>query len=95
MGSNGFLPKGKGEYWGIGLVEVFWKVCVTVVNCQLKRSVILYDALHGFKEGMGKQSATLEAYLAQQLAGIAHEPLFRIFLDVHQEYYSLDRVPCM
>ena len=34
-----FLPKGEGGYWGIGLVEVLWKVCATVTNCRLKRSV--------------------------------------------------------
>ena len=38
-----FLPKGRGEYWGIGLVEVVWKVCVTAVNCCLKRSVTLHN----------------------------------------------------
>ena len=55
---------------------VVWKVCVAVVKYQLKRSVILHDALHGFRAGkcMGKE--TLEANLAQQLAGIVHKPLF-------------------
>ena len=27
------LPKGRGGYRKIGLVEVFWKVCATVLNC--------------------------------------------------------------
>ena len=40
-------PKGRGEYWEVGLVGVFWKVCVAVVNCRLKWSVILHDVLHG------------------------------------------------
>ena len=31
-----FLPKGKGRYWGVGLLEVVWKVCGMVVNFQLK-----------------------------------------------------------
>ena len=30
------ILKGKGEYRGIGLVEVAWKVYTVVVNCQLK-----------------------------------------------------------
>ena len=30
------IMKGKGEYQGIGLVEVMRKVCATVVNCPLK-----------------------------------------------------------
>ena len=31
------LQKWKGEYRGIGIVEVLWKVCSVVVNCRLKR----------------------------------------------------------
>ena len=86
-----FIPKGRGEYRGIGLVEVVWKVCVTVVNFRLKKSVMLHDALHRFRSGRGRGAENLEAKLAQQLAGIAHEPLFQISLDVRKAYDSLDR----
>ena len=71
-----FLSRGRVEYQGIGLVEVVWKVCATVVNFRLKRSVTLNDTLHGFRAGRGKGTAILEGNSAQQLAGIAHEPLF-------------------
>ena len=81
-----FLPKGRGDYCGIGLVEVVWKVCVTGVNCRLKRSVTLYDALHGFGAGRVAGTATLESKLAQQLAGISHETLFQVFVDVQKAY---------
>ena len=27
------IPKGKGGYRGIGLVEVLWEICALVVNC--------------------------------------------------------------
>ena len=57
-------------------MELVWKVCAAVLNYRLKRSVILHDVLHGFREGRGTGTATLEAKLAQQLAGLAHEPLF-------------------
>ena len=77
-----FLLKGKGGYWGIGLAEVVWKVCATVVNCRLKRSVTLHDTLHGFRAGRGAGMATLEEKLEQHLVGIAHKPMFHIFLDV-------------
>ena len=30
----------------------------------------------------------------QQLVGIAHEPLFQVFLDVRKAYKSMDRVRC-
>ena len=53
-----FLPKGRGVYWGIGLVEVVWKVCATVVNFRLKMSVMLHDTLHGFRSGRGTVTST-------------------------------------
>ena len=53
------LPKWKGGYRGIGLVEVLWNMCSVVVNCQLKISVVFRDALRGFIEGKGAGTATL------------------------------------
>ena len=70
------ISKEKGDYRGIGLVEVLWNVCSVVVNCRLKRSVVLHETLHGFKEGRGMGMAMLEAKLDQQLAALTHEPLF-------------------
>ena len=90
-----FLLKGRGEYRGIGLVEGVWKVYTRVVNCRLKRSVTLHDALNGFRSGRGTGAAILEAKLVQQLAGIAHEPLFQVVLDVQKAYDSLYRGRCM
>ena len=29
------IPKGSGEYRGIGLVETIWKVCTSIVNSRL------------------------------------------------------------
>ena len=43
----------------------------------------------------GTGTATLEAKLAQQLAGLAHELLFQVILDVRKAYDSLDRGQCM
>ena len=53
------IPKGKGEYRGIGIVEVAWKVCAVVVNFWLNRGVVLHDALHRFIGGRGTGMATL------------------------------------
>ena len=74
------IPKGKEEYWGIGLVEVAWKVCTAVVNCWLKQGVVLHDSLHGSRGGRVTGTSTLEANLSQHLMGLAHEPLFQVFL---------------
>ena len=86
------IQKGKGYFWSIGIFEVTWKVCTAVANCRLKRGVILHKDLHRFRVGHGTGTATLEANLAQQVAGIAHKPLFQVFLDIHKAYDSLDRV---
>ena len=90
-----FLLKVRVEYWGVGLVEVVWKVCTTVVNFWLKWSMTLHDTLHRFRAGRGIGTATLEGILTQQLAGIAHEPLFQVFLDMRKLYDSSDRVRFM
>ena len=37
----------------------------------------------------------MEENLSQQLEGIAHEPLFKVLLDVQKAYDSLDRGWCM
>ena len=66
-----------------------------VVNCWLKISVVLNEALQGFREGRGMGTATLEANMAQQLAGLAHEPIFQVLLDVWKAYDLLDRERCL
>ena len=47
------IPKEKGDYRGIGIVEVLWKACSVVVNCRLKKSVVFHDSINGFREGRG------------------------------------------
>ena len=95
MGYDRFLPKGGGEHRGTGIVRVVWKVCVAVVNCRITRSVMLHDALHGFSSGSGTGTETLESNLAQQFAGLAHDLLLQVFLDVQKVYGCLDRGRCM
>ena len=85
----------RGGDQGIGPVEVVWKVCAAVVNCRLKRSVRLHDALHGFRSWRGTGTVTLEENLSQQLEETTHNTLFQVFLDVRKAYDSLERVRCM
>ena len=33
------IPKGKRDYWGISLVEVMWKVVVTIINRRFTASI--------------------------------------------------------
>ena len=79
------IPEGKGEFRGIGLVEVARKVCAAVVNCRMKVGFVLHDTLHGFIEGRGMGTATLETKLSQHLAGLTQKPLFQVFLDIHKK----------
>ena len=76
-------------------MEVVWKVCAAMVNCWINQIVTLDDVLRGFRAGRGMGTATLEAKLLHQLAGISHELLFQVFLGVQKAYNSLDRGRCM
>ena len=51
----------------------------------------LHDVLHGFREGRGTGTATLEAKLLQQLAAMREEVLYVVFLDLTKAYDALDR----
>ena len=42
------ITKGKFECRCIGLVETIWRVCTSIVNSQLRSSIVFRDALHGF-----------------------------------------------
>ena len=66
-----------------------------VVDFRLKKSVVLHDALHGFRTRRGTVTETLEANLAQKLAEITHEPLFQVFIDVRKAYDYLDWEWCL
>ena len=69
------IPKGVGGYIGIGLVEVIWKVCTLIIKDVLRNTIILHDALHGFRQGTGTGTATMEEILEQKLVVIFHEPI--------------------
>ena len=85
------IPKGKREFRGIGLVEVTWKVVAVILHRRLTAGIKLHDALHGFREGHGTGTATLEAKLLQQLSSMREEVLYVIFLDLTKVYDALDR----
>ena len=72
------------------MVEVTWKVVAVVLHRQLTAGIKLHDALHGFREGRGTGTATLEAKLLQQLAARREEVLSVIFLDLTKAYDALD-----
>ena len=61
------IPKGGGDYYVIGLVEVVWKVVTVILNFCLATSIDFQVFLHGFWAGRGTGTTYLEAKLLQQL----------------------------
>jgi hypothetical protein len=88
------LPKGGGDYRGIGLLEPFWKVIEIIMDGRLE-VINFHDCLHGFLKGRGTGTATVEAKLAQQLAYIEQEPLYQTFIDLKKAYDAMDRERCL
>ena len=86
------IPKGGGDYRGIGLVEVVWKLVEVNLNFRLTSSITFHDVLHGFRAGCGTGTSTLEAKILQQLAAMREELLYVIFLYLHKVYDTLDRL---
>ena len=61
------IPKGtSGDYRGIGLLEVIWKLLERVLDARLSE-VELHDYLHGFRAKRGCGTGVMEAKLLQQL----------------------------
>ena len=64
------IPKRKGDYHGIALVEMVWKIVAEILNFRLTASINYHYFLHGFQEVCGTGTATLEAKMIQQLAAM-------------------------
>jgi hypothetical protein len=88
------IPKGKGDFRGIGLLEPVWKCMEKIIDARLK-IIPLHDCLHGFLPGRGTGTATLEAKLTQQLTYLEQTPLYSIFIDLKKAYDSVDRGRCL
>ena len=73
------------------MVKVTCKVVASILHCGLTTAITYHDVLHGFWEGRGTGTATLEAKLLQQLEAMREEVLYVIFLEVTKAYYALDR----
>ena len=83
------IPKRKGGFWGIGLVEILWKAVASLLNRRLTAEIFYHNAIHGFWEGQGIVS--LEANFFQNLTSMRETALFEFFLDLQKAYDALDR----
>jgi hypothetical protein len=88
------IPKGGGEYRGIGLLEPIWKVLEKVMDLRLE-AIMLHNSLHGCLVLQGMGTGIIEAKLAQQLAHLERTPLFGIFIDLQKAFDAMDCSRCL
>ena len=86
------IPKSSpGEYRGIALLEVIYKLVSAIINSRLQDRITYDDAVNGFRKRRGTGTAIMEAKLLMQLHYSKNEPLYMIFLDLNKTYDALDR----
>ena len=85
------LPKGNGDYQGISLLEMSWKIIELIINWRITSKVNFRDALHGFRAKRGTGTACIEEKLPQQLSKMVQKTLYFIFFDLQKAYYTVDR----
>jgi hypothetical protein len=83
------LPKGGGNFWGIGLLNPIWKVVEKIMVCRLG-TIECHPCLHGGLPKRGMGTVTIEAKLAQQSAWMEQEPLCQVFVNLRKAYDHLD-----
>ena len=88
------IPKGRGDYQEIWLLEPMWKVCERVMDLRLN-AFDLHDSLHGCRNKRGTGTAGIEAKLAQQLAHLEQVPFYGVFLDLQKAFDAMDREQCI
>jgi hypothetical protein len=88
------LPKGGGNFRGIGLLDLCWKV---VEKLMVRRMAIIefHPSLHGGLPKRGMGMATIEAKMAQQLAWMDQKPLYQVFVDLRKACDHLDHERCI
>ena len=70
------ITNGGGDYYGICLMEVLWKVIIIIIiDWRLAESIKFHDVMHRFRAQRGTGMATLEAKILQNIAGMRQEYL--------------------
>ena len=83
------IPKGNsGDYRGIGLLEVIWKLIKWVLDERMSE-IEVHDSLHGFSAKPGCDTGIIEAKLTQQLAFVEQCPLYGIFINLRKAYDAM------
>ena len=80
------IPKrNSGDFWGMRLLEVLWKVIERVLDERIS-AIPLHDTLHSFQAKRVCGTGIIKAKLAQKLAYLKRVPTYSIFLDLHKAY---------
>jgi hypothetical protein len=88
------IPRGAGEYRGIGLLEPVWKVLEKVMDLRLE-AIVLHDSLHGCLALQGMGTGIIEAKLAQQLAHLEQMPYFGVFINLRKAFDAMNCGRCL
>jgi hypothetical protein len=88
------IPKGGGDFRGIGLLEPCWKVLERIMDSRLG-SIKLHDTLHGCLAQRGTGTACIEAKLAQQLSYLELQTFYGVFLNLKKAFDAMDRERCI
>ncbi len=88
------IPKGGGNYRGIGLLEPIWKVIEQIIDHRLD-AFELHDSLHICCNKCGTGTTIIEAKLAQQLLYLKLKPFYGIFLNLRKAFDAMDRERCI
>ena len=81
----------EGGLRGIGIIEVLWKVIESLLNCQVTAPISFQDTIHRFRVGLGIKNANLKANLLQQPTAMREAFLFKVSLDLRNNYDAVDR----
>lgn len=90
------LKADAGEYLGIALLEIIYKLISSIINIRLIHMVKFDDSMHGNLPGQSTAGTVImEAKLLAHLRCRIDEPLFMVFVDLKKAYYLLDREQAM
>ena len=73
------IPKGVGNFQGIGIIAFLWKTVTGILNLFLTTAIQFHDTFQIFRAGRGTGTASLESKLLQHLMVMREEVLDEIF----------------
>jgi hypothetical protein len=88
------IPKGSGNYWGIGLLGPMWKVCECVMDKRLIK-IDLHKSLHDCRDRCSTGTAMIKAKLAQQLSHLEQVPFYGVSLDLKNAFSAMNCECCL